>query len=307
MEIKTVALLGAGGIGSYFVWGLSEALGQDFCVVAEGSRARRLRQEGIVINGKPFPLNVKTPEEAAGCDLLVVAVKYYSLEDALDTIRTVAGPNTVVLSLLNGIDSEEMIGGAIGREHVVWSMIRFSVQREGNAVSFDPDAAEGLLFGERDTGEKTERILALERLFARGRVKARAVPDIAAAQWQKLMLNISGNLPQAVLGVGYGAYFDSEHVAAIRIRLQQEVQATAAAMGISLQLPDPNKAVFGKAVRFSTLQDLDAKRRTEVDMFLKVLIQKAAEHGLSVPYAEYTYHAIKALEEKNQGKFDYGQ
>ena len=42
-------------------------------------------------------------------------------------------------------------------------------------------------------------------------------------------------------------------------------------------------------------------------MFLKVLIQKAAEHGLSVPYAEYTYHAIKALEEKNQGKFDYGQ
>lgn len=307
MEIKTVALLGAGGIGSYFVWGLSEALGQDFCVVAEGGRARRLRQEGIVINGKPFPLNVKTPEEAAGCDLLVVAVKYYSLEDALDTIRTVAGPNTVVLSLLNGIDSEEMIGGAIGREHVVWSMIRFSVQREGNTVSFDPDAAEGLLFGERDTGEKTERILALERLFARGRVKARAVPDIAAAQWQKLMLNISGNLPQAVLGVGYGAYFDSEHVAAIRIRLQQEVQATAAAMGISLQLPDPNKAVFGKAVRFSTLQDLDAKRRTEVDMFLKVLIQKAEEHGLSVPYAEYTYHAIKALEEKNQGKFDYGQ
>lgn len=307
MKIKTVAVLGAGGIGSYVIWGLSKALGQDFCVVAEGSRARRLKQDGIVINGRPFSLNVKTSAEAAGCDLLVVAVKYYSLEDALDTIRTVVGPNTIVLSLLNGIDSEEVIGAAIGREHVVWSMVRFSVQREGNAVSFDPDAAEGLLFGERDTGEKTERILALERLFARGRVKARAVPDIVAAQWQKLMLNISGNLPQAVLGVGYGAYFDSEHVAAIRIRLQQEVQMTAAALGISLQLPDPTKAVFGKAVRFSTLQDLDAKRRTEVDMFLKVLIQKAAEYGLSVPYAEYTYHAIKALEEKNEGKFDYGE
>ena len=119
------------------------------------------------------------------------------------------------------------------------------------------------------------------------------------------MINISGNLPQAVLGVGYGAYFDSEHVAFLRRRLQEEVQKTAAALGILLELPDPAKAVFGKAARFSTLQDLDAKRHTEVDMFLGVLIQKAEEQGIDLPYSKYTYHAIKALEEKNDGLFDY--
>lgn len=305
MDIKTVALLGAGGIGSYFVWGLSDVLGDNFCVVAEGERAERLKKNGLEINEKKYSLNVKTPEEAAGCDLLIVAVKYYSLEQSLDTIRTIVGPNTIVISILNGIDSEDVIAGAIGKEHLLWSTIRFSAQRRGSAVTFNPDVAEGLFFGEKDTPEKTEHVLAVERLLEKSKVKYHAVPDIVAMQWKKYMINISGNLPQAVFGVGYGAYFDSEHVAAIRIRLQEEVQQVAKSQGVSIELPDPKKAVFAKKARFSTLQDLDEKRHTEVDMFLGVLIQKAEEAGIPVPYSEYTYHAIKALEEKNDGKFDY--
>lgn len=306
MEIKRVALLGAGGIGSYFIWGLSEFLGDNFCVVAAGERAQRLQQNGMIINGQHFALNVKTPQEAANCNLLIVAVKYYSLSSALDDIKQIVGPQTIVISLLNGIDSEEVIAGAVGAQHLVYSMIRFSAERKGCSTIFEPATAEGLFYGEKDTAEKTEHILALEKFFAQTKIRSHAVPNIVTLQWKKFMINISGNLPQAVLGVGYGAYFDSDHVATIRIRLQEEVQKTAAAEGIALDLPDPTKAVFAKATRFSTLQDLDAKRHTEVDMFLGVLIRKAAEHRIAVPYAEYTYHAIKALEEKNDGKFDYG-
>lgn len=305
MKIKRVALLGAGGIGSYLVWGLSNILGTDFAVVADGARAERLKRDGLTINGEHFPLNVKTPAEAAGCDLLIVGVKYYSLETALDSIQEMVGPETIVISLLNGVDSEEIIAKRVGQEHVIYSTIRFSVQRQGNNAVFDPDTAEGLFYGERDTQEKTERIAALEDFFAKTRIRSHAVPNIVQLQWKKYMINISGNLPQAVLGVGYGAYFDSKHAAFLRCRLQEEVQKTAAALGIDLELPDPNKAVFSKSARFSTLQDLDNKRHTEVDMFLGVLIQKAEEKGLDLPYSKYTYHAIKALEEKNDGLFDY--
>lgn len=56
---------------------------------------------------------------------------------------------------------------------------------------------------------------------------------------------------------------------------------------------------------FSTLQDLDAGRHTEIDMFSGVLIKMGKELGIPMPYNEYTYHIIKALEEKNDGKFDY--
>ena len=79
----------------------------------------------------------------------------------------------------------------------------------------------------------------------------------------------------------------------------------AAAYGISYGPLENTRPRWLERARFSTLQDLEAKRHTEIDMFCKVLMEKAAAKGLEVPFAEYTYHAIKALEEKNDGKFDY--
>lgn len=56
--------------------------------------------------------------------------------------------------------------------------------------------------------------------------------------------------------------------------------------------------------KYSTLQDLEAGRHTEIDMFAGHMLRMAEETGIPVPYCEYTYHAIKALEERNDGLFD---
>ena len=61
------------------------------------------------------------------------------------------------------------------------------------------------------------------------------------------------------------------------------------------------------SAKFSTLQDLDAGRHTEIDMFSGALMKMGQELGIPTPYNEYTYHIIKALEEKNDGRFDYGK
>ena len=61
------------------------------------------------------------------------------------------------------------------------------------------------------------------------------------------------------------------------------------------------------SARYSTLQDLDAKRHSEIDMFSGALIIMGKELHIPTPYNEYTYHMIKALEEKNDGLFDYDQ
>ena len=82
-------------------------------------------------------------------------------------------------------------------------------------------------------------------------------------------------------------------------REQKEVVQVAAAKNITL--PEefmPFKGVDPRA-RFSTLQDLDNKRHTEIEMFAGDMIKMGKELGISVPYCEYTYHLIKALEEKN--------
>ena len=305
MEIRNVSILGAGAIGSYFIYGFSAAPEIDFCLVAGGDRRERLLRDGVIINGKNYKPAVKTPAEARGADLLLIATKYNGLRGALEDIRTVVTPNTVVLSLLNGIDSEEIVGTVIDPAQIVYSLMRINSERVGNSVAFSAEKAPGLFVGEKVSAVESERLLAIRALLAKTPLKYTFCPDIIADQWQKFTLNIAYNLPQAVLDVGYAAYFDSVHVGYLRDRLEAETRKVAAAYGITFGPLENTRPRWLEKARFSTSQDLLAKRHTEVDMFCRVLMEKAAAKGLEVPFAEYTYHAIKALEEKNDGKFAY--
>lgn len=305
--IKTVALIGAGAIGCYFIWGMADVLGDRFCVVAEGDRAERLRRNGVVINGSRFDLNVKSPDEARGADLLLIATKYDGLENAIPAVRTITeGADTIVLSLLNGIDSEEILAEAIGEEKILNSYMVIASHRKGNSVNFDPEVTKGMVFGEKNTPEKTSRCAAVEQLFAQCRSRAAWVPNIVQMQWAKYARNISYNIPQAILSVGIGAFRDSEHVWFIARQLEKEVDAVGKAYGVDVPSIDRHfNDRYDPRSRYSTLQDLDAGRHTEIEMFCGVLMKKAAAKNIPVPTAELCYHLVRALEEKNDGLFDY--
>lgn len=124
MKIKSVAVLGAGAVGSYVIWGLSQKPEVRLGVIAEGERADRLRKNGCAINGRIYHPEVWSPEEAHNVDLLVVALKYGSLEGTLKSIQKTTGGHTVVMSLMNGVDSEEIIGRTVGTEHVLPALIK---------------------------------------------------------------------------------------------------------------------------------------------------------------------------------------
>lgn len=302
MKINKVAIIGAGAIGAYFIWGLSDKLEENLFVTADGKRNERLKKDGIIINDKHFKLNVKSPSEMSDIDLILVCTKYGALNDVLDDIEMMVSENTIVASLLNGIDSEKIIGDRIGHEHMIYSLMRISSERTGNSIIFNPEKTLGFYYGEKDCLERTERLYAIEALLADTVLSYHFVPDIVTDQWIKYASNMSFNLPQAILNVGYGAYEDSEHVEFISKKIWEEVTAVAAAKGIIVTpYPGINKN-HRKNARFSTLQDLDAKRHTEVDMFAGVLARMGQELSVPVPYCEFAYHAIKALEEKNDGK-----
>lgn len=305
MKIETVALLGAGAVGAYFIWGLSEKMGDNFCVVAKGARKERLEKEGLIINGKPYTLNVKEPSEVEAVDLLLVSSKQDGLVEALDDIKCMVGEKTIVLSLLNGVKSEEIIGNAIGMEHMLYSVMRIASVRKGNEITFIPEITAGVFIGEKDCKEPTPRVLAVEELFENAGIHHHFMEDIILDMWQKYASNVAQNLPQAILGVGFQAYTDSEHVNYIASQLWKEVARVANAKGIPLSEEFTLFQGVKPAARFSTLQDLDAKRHTEIEMLAGEMIRMGKEYGIAVPYCEYTYHLIKALEEKNDGKFEY--
>ena len=210
-KIQTVAILGAGAVGCYFIAGLSGKIGENLWIVAEGSRKEHLEKDGLTINGRQMMLNVKTPEEAKGVDLLIVAVKYGSLMESLDAISQVVGDETMVMSVMNGVDSEEIIGERIGMQHMIYSMIKIASERNGSSISFNPEVTEGVHFGEAD-GSLSWRIGELENLFNGSGVRFHISEDILRKIWAKYALNISMNLPQAIIGCGLGGYRDSEYV-----------------------------------------------------------------------------------------------
>lgn len=308
MKIKKVAVLGAGAVGSYVIWGLSSRNDIELGVIAEGERAERLKQNGCTINGKIYHPEVWNPRETDAVDLLIVALKYGSLSAALESIQKATSENTVIMSLMNGVDSEEIIAEKVGVEHLLPAVIKVASHKEEDGYHFDPETTIGIIFGELTAPYDSDRIRAIEELFKDTGIHFRATEYAREEMWSKFRLNVCNNLPQAILGAGVGCYRDSVHMKAISDGLKGELEAIAQAKGIDLSKTEASSG-RGSAVppsaRYSTLQDLDAGRHTEIDMFSGALIRMGKELGIPTPYNEYTYHMIKTLEEKNDGRFNY--
>lgn len=314
MTFKNIAILGAGAVGSYILWGLSKKEDLNLCIIADGDRKKRFAEKGFRINDKEYFPQVKTPAEAYGVDLVVLCVKYNALPSALEDIKKIVGPNTTVMSLMNGVTSEEKLAGVIPKEQIIPSLIKVSSERDGNSIKFDPEVTIGMIYGEAESfngingAVRRDRMEALEELFADTGLHYRETDQIFNEIWAKFQLNISFNVPQTILGCGLGAYVDSQHGEWIVRKLCEEVVEIAAAKGITLD-PEPQFNIIGsvsrKDARYSMLQDMDAKRHTEIDMFCGAIVEMGKELGIATPYNEMAYHLVKSLEDKNDGVFDY--
>jgi 2-dehydropantoate 2-reductase len=168
-------------------------------------------------------------------DLLLVATKYTGLPAVLPAIEQITVPGTTtVMSLLNGVDSEEIIAEKIGWPPIVHAYMVIASERTGSSIRFDPKATKGLVFGEASTPDKTDRCAAIEALFAGSQVHAHFVPNIIQQQWAKFCRNLSYNIPQAILSVGIGAFQDSVYVSAVSKALEDEVIRVGSAYGIEV-------------------------------------------------------------------------
>jgi len=292
-----IALIGAGAVGAYFIWGFEGNSDVELTVVADSTRVEFLKAKGVTINEMIYRPVVKEAAEAGVQDVILVATKYSGLTEAIELLKPMIGEKTVVLSLLNGVDSEQKIADAIGWEHVEYSVMRIASRRTSEGIVFNPDNTQGVFIGNEKLSAEYKDI------FMRSRVRCIFEDNIVQDMWIKYASNIANNLPQAVLGVNASLYTDSEHGYFLAARLWDEVYRVALAKGIDV---GEKPAIFlsvPKTSKYSTLQDIEAKRHTEIDMFAGELIRMAKEIGIEVPFAEYTYHAIKALEEKNDGVF----
>lgn len=313
MKITKVSLIGLGAMGAFFAPKLDTYLGKgNFRVIAQGERKERLESKGVTVNGTTHRFTVVTPQEkGAPADLIIMAVKDTGLNGAIDDIKNQVGPDTQIMCVMNGIDSEERVAAAYGWEHVLYSYMRVSIVMKDGVANFDPFFGK-VHFGEANNSVETERVKSIRELFDACGIAYNIDPDMVRGMWFKFMCNIGENLTCALLHVPFGAFHVSDHANAIRIEAMREVIAIANRLGIDLneddiirqeetikRLPFPNKP--------STLQDLENGRKTEIEMFAGKVVALGRELNIPTPLNWMFYHGIKVLEEKNEGKLDVGK
>lgn len=303
MNKSKLALIGAGAIGGYFIWGFDNVTDVEFTVVAEGERLERLKTNGVLINDEVYRPVFAEPKEAGIQDVIIIATKYAGLDSAIDMLSPMMGDDTIVLSVLNGVDSEEKVAAVAGKSHVAHSLMRIASRRTGEGIFFNPENTAGVFFGNVWMENGDEKLAKVAKIIEYSRCHYTIVENIILEMWQKFASNVANNLPQAVLDCPSAMYFDSKHGYFLAKKLWDEVRAVGLKKGIDVGEQVDIYAGVPKNSRYSTLQDLDAGRHTEVDMFAGQMMKMAAEVGVDVPYCEYTFHAIKVLEERNDGIF----
>ncbi len=301
-SIHSTVIVGAGAIGASIAARLVDA-GHRVSVSARGERAARYQREGFVVNGRQYFLPVTDSHGAVPADLVLVAVKNYSLDEAIQEMKPYVGAETIILSLLNGVDAVPKLREAFGSDVVPYGMILgIDAHRQGNEIQY---SAKGQIFCgfEKELAQKNASKLArLEQLFRQSDILFRVPDDIVREIWFKFMINVSINQWSAVLRAPYQIFQTSSHAIALLERTMKEVIVLSQKIDTGLTEADIAKAMavlrtLGADGKTSMLQDVDAHRRTEVEAFAGTMVRLAGAAKVEVPINIMLYEAILAIED----------
>lgn len=298
--IRRVVLCGAGAVGGSYAERLHALDPALLAVVAHGERRRRLEGEGLIVNGRRVPIRCLSPDDPAPpADVLLVAVKQHHLAAAIEDCRRHVGPATIIVSLLNGISSEADLGRAFGPGQVLPAfVIGNDVLREGGRLRYS--SLGRLVFGAPSNDPGDPRVVAVKALLDRAGIPSVVPADILHEQWFKFMLNVGVNQVSAVLRAPFGAFGQPEVRELIR-RAAAEVVAVSGPEHVALSPDDPDRifpimAGLDPGGKSSMLQDVEAGRKTEVEIFAGAVTALGLRHGVATPVNDLLGLEIMALE-----------
>ena len=302
--IERICVVGAGVIGSLYAAHLSR-VADVWVLTRRPEHARALETEGLAVTGRAeFTGRVHAtddPAELPEFDVAIVATKATGLDAAA---RSLAGrfPEATVVTIQNGLGAEQIV-----RRHGNWPLVSGVTFMSG--TRHDDTHVEYILDTETWLGPYNgipyDRVEELAGLIERSGLKARAFPDLRPAQWSKLIFNATVNAVAALTGLPHDPHFAAEEspsdLGHLVHALVDEGMAVATAAGIELHEDPWEMNVLatrrGSAHYPSMLEDVEARRPTEVELITGSLIHEAKRLGVPVPLHTTLYRLIKAKED----------
>ena len=298
--MNRITIIGSGAVGAMYGLRLHQLLGKENVVfLADEKRRQRYAEEKLYLNGQRVDFTFVDPKDAKISDLVIIATKNLQLEEAVQQIAHAVGEHTAILSLLNGIDSEEKLSQAYGEKHVLYGFaVGLNSTHVGNTITFTEEGR--IVLGEKDNS-KSKRIDAITSLFQRAHINYVVPTDIRQELWKKFMLNTAFNTLSALCRATYGD-LKQESIRTLAWKASKEVQAVGEKEGVFLTdaMIEENYQIvtaLGFDGKTSMCQDMEAGRKTENNWFCHAVVRLGKKHGIPTPTCEI----LSLLAEASEG------
>ena len=286
-----ILVLGAGAVGGYFGARLAEG-GHDVTFVARGENLEALRRAGLTVRLAERILHlapvhaVGDPAQAPRPDLVLVCVKSYDTAAAAAALRPAVGPETIVLSLQNGIENEEVLARELGLPPLMIAFTRIGVALVAPAT-IEYSGRGTIVFGEVD-GRESPRARQVAATLAAAGVPYELRSDILVPAWEKLAWNAGFNAVTTLTRRTVAEVLAEPASRALVAAAMEEVDAVAVASGVPVRRRRTERVLEESQsglpdFQTSMLQDLLRGRRLEHDALNGAVVRAAARAGAAVP------------------------
>ena len=290
-----IAIFGSGGVGGYF-GGRLAAAGEDVSFLARGAHLQALRQDGLRIESPNGSIHVPTvhatdrPDDVGPVDVVLFTVKLYDVETAAATLAPMIGPDTVVITLQNGVEAVDMVTRHVGLDHVAGgaAYVVAVIDKPGHVRH---TVAQQLVFGEAD-GTRSARLVAFEEAGVRAGYQAKASTEVDTDLWVKFVRLSTWSGMTAVTRSPMGVIRDDADLFAMMMAAVEETTAVGRARGI--RFPDTLidgtlKLIHGFPAesKSSLLEDLERGRRLELPWLSGAVARLGRESGVATPIHQF--------------------
>lgn len=298
-KIENVAIIGMGALGILYGTQCIDA-GHPVQFIMNGQRVEKYAGKPFYKNGKAYEMPLCDCREAKQADLVMVAVKYNGLASAMEDMANCVDDHTIIMSVMNGIDSEEILEKRFGREKLIYTVAQgMDAMKSGENLRFTQ-------MGELHIGaryeEQKENVDAVQAYFEEIHMPYVREEDIMYRLWSKFMLNVGINQCCMAFNTNYHGCLIPGEANRTMISAMREVVALANSEKIPLKEQDLNMYVdilktLSPTGIPSMQQDAVAHRPSEVEMFAGTVIRRAKEKNILVPVNEFLHERIREIEE----------
>ncbi len=284
-----IVIAGSGGVGGYYGAMLARA-GHDLFFIARGEHLDKIYESGLVVKSFNGDFHITagcgTDSSAFGAaDLVIVSVKSYDTADTFDLYRSSVGPDTMILSLQNGIDNETILADEFGADCVLGGIAFIGSRVEVPGVILHT-AFGHIAIGELATGIR-ERAERLKDLFESAGVKCRLSENIKQDLWGKMIWNVGFNAICAALDSSAKEAVEFEHTReTVRTAMLEWIEvAKKCEVDLNAAMADKNIEVTlnGGEVIPSLLHDKRRGRKMEIETFNGKVAQLGKSVGVATP------------------------